>query len=69
MEYVEIRIPKSLYERLRQDAEQLGQDPITLATNLLREKLSEIEEELLNSDISEEEKEEIKERLRKLGYL
>jgi len=69
LEYAELRIPKSLYERLKQDAERLGQDPVTLAVNLLREKLSEIEEELLNSDIPEEEKEEIKERLRRLGYL
>jgi hypothetical protein len=66
---VSVEIPKSLYERVRRIAEQYGEDVNELLVNLLRECVTKVEEELSSEGVSEEEKKEIIERLKKLGYL
>ncbi len=69
MEHTEIKVPKTLYNRIKMLAEKLGMDVNALTVTLLRECASKVEEELAAVELSEEEKKEIVERLRKLGYL
>lgn len=70
MEFVEVKIPKTLYNRISIIAEKMGfEDPSTLVVHLLREAVAKVEEELSYTEVSEEEKKEIIERLKSLGYL
>jgi len=70
VEWSEIRVPKTLYSRLSEVAKAMGfEDPNTLAIHLLREALAALEEELAAEGISEDERKEIIERLKGLGYL
>ncbi len=63
-----MKIPESLYNRLKELASKAGKRPEALAIELLREKISEYEG-LKSDDISENEIKMIKEKLKKLGYL
>jgi len=70
VEFVEIKIPKTLYNRISSIAEKMGfEDPTTLLVHLLREAVARAEEELSSIEVNEEEKKEIIERLKSLGYL
>jgi len=70
VEFVEVKIPKTLYNRISIIAEKMGfEDPSTLVVHLLREAVAKVEEELSYTEVSEEEKKEIIERLKSLGYL
>jgi Arc/MetJ-type ribon-helix-helix transcriptional regulator len=66
---VEIKIPKSLYDKIKERIEDTGFDSVDdYVTYVLREVLANIEEEE-EEVFSEEEEEKVKERLRALGYL
>ncbi len=69
--YTTVSIPVTLYERIRRLIEGTGFTSVSqFVTYVLREVVSRMEEEKLRSEgISEEEKREIIERLRRLGYL
>jgi len=70
VEWKEVKVPVTLYNRLRELAAKTGfEDPNTLLIHLLREALAKLEEEVEEANISEEERKEIIERLRSLGYL
>ena len=68
-EFSTIAIPLTLHKRLEEMVEQTDFDSVSAyATHLLREALARLEagsEDVL----SEEEEEQVKERLRALGYL
>ena len=68
-EFVEVKIPKSLYDRIKERIEDAGFESVDeYVTYVLREVLANLEEE--DEEIfSEEEEEKVKERLRALGYL
>ena len=69
MEEVEVKIPKEIYEKIRErikDTEFKSVDEYV--TYVLQEVLASLEEEEENV-FSEEEEEKVKERLRALGYL
>nr|WP_237710134.1 CopG family transcriptional regulator [Pyrococcus sp. ST04] len=69
-EYVEVKIPKSLYDRIKERVEETGFESVDeYVTYVLREVLASLEEEEEEEVFSEEEEEKIKERLRALGYL
>jgi len=64
--FQQIRVPSALYRRLAERAEAEGfSSPDAYAVHLLSELLEGAEEESL----SEQEREQVKERLRALGYL
>jgi Arc/MetJ-type ribon-helix-helix transcriptional regulator len=66
---VEIKIPKSLYDKIKERIEDTGFDSVDdYVTYVLREVLANLEEEE-EEVFSEEEEEKVKERLRALGYL
>ena len=69
--YTTVSIPVSLYERISRLIEGTGFTSVSqFVTYVLREVVSEMEEEKLRSEaVSEEEKAAIIERLRRLGYL
>jgi len=69
--YTTVSIPVSLYERIRRLIEGTGFTSVSqFVTYVLREVVAEMEEEKLRSEgVSEEEKEAIIERLKRLGYL
>lgn len=65
-----IEIPKSLYARIEKICEDVECKNVNdLIVKMLREKISEFEDELYAVGVSEEERREIVERLKKLGYL
>ncbi|WP_456367319.1 CopG family transcriptional regulator [Thermococcus sp.] len=68
-EFVEVKIPKSLYERIKEQIEGSGFESVDeYVTYVLREVLANLEGE--DEEVfSEEEEEKVKERLRALGYL
>lgn len=66
MEYVKIEIPKSLAEKLKTKAEKQGYTLKTYVIQILRE-ASIGEREVTN--LTNEEDELIKKRLRELGYM
>jgi len=68
---VEVEIPLTLYRRLERLASGSGfSDVGRFIVYLLREAASRIEEDMLSSsELNDEEKREIVERLRRLGYL
>ena len=67
---VKVEIPDSLYKRIEAIAKFANYENVNeYIVYILREAVSKIEEEILESDISEEEKKEIIERLKSLGYL
>ncbi|AMQ18881.1 hypothetical protein [Thermococcus peptonophilus] len=66
---VEIKIPKSLYDKIKERIEDTGFDSVDdYVTYVLREVLANLEEDE-EEVFSEEEEEKVKERLRALGYL
>ncbi|WP_297536418.1 CopG family transcriptional regulator [Thermococcus sp.] len=68
-ELVEVKIPKSLYDRIKERVEEAGFESVDeYVTYVLREVLANLEEEE-EEVFSEEEEEKVKERLRALGYL
>lgn len=68
-EFVEIKIPKGLYDRIKERIEETGFESVDeYVTYVLREVLASLEEEE-EEVFSEEEEEKVKERLRALGYL
>jgi len=69
--YTTVSIPVSLYERIQRLIEGTGFTSVSqFVTYVLREVVAEMEEEKLRSSgVSEEEKREIIERLRRLGYI
>ncbi|RLG77897.1 MAG: hypothetical protein DRO12_00955 [Thermoprotei archaeon] len=69
--YTTVSIPVTLYNRIKKLIEGTGFTSVSqFVTYVLREVVARIEEEKLRSEgISEEEKREIVERLKKLGYL
>ena len=70
METVEVRIPKSLYARIEKICKESNCSSVDeLIVKMLREKASEIEEELYGAGVSEEERKAIIERLKQFGYL
>ncbi len=67
---VSVEIPDSLYKRIESLAKYARVDVNEYIVEILREAVSKIEEEILSShDVDEEEKKEIIERLKSLGYL
>ncbi len=71
IKYTTVSIPISLYERIRKLIEGTGFTSVSqFVVYVLREVISEMEEEKIRSDsISEEEKKAIIERLKRLGYI
>ncbi len=69
--YTTVSIPITLYNRIRRMIEGTGFTSVSqFVTYVLREVIARMEEEKLKSSgISEEEKREIIERLKRLGYL
>ncbi|OYT44704.1 MAG: hypothetical protein B6U85_09670 [Desulfurococcales archaeon ex4484_42] len=69
--YTTVSIPITLYNRIRRMIEGTGFTSVSqFVTYVLREVIARMEEEKLKSlGISEEEKREIIERLKRLGYL
>ena len=69
--YTTVSIPVTLYERIQRRIEGTGFTSVSqFVTYVLREVVAEMEEEKLRSSgVSEEEKREIIERLRRLGYI
>ena len=69
--YTTVSIPVTLYERIKKLIEGTGFTSVSqFVTYVLREVVAEMEEEKLRSSgVSEEEKREIIERLRRLGYI
>jgi len=69
--YTTVSIPITLYNRIRRMIEGTGFTSVSqFVTYVLREVIVRMEEEKLKSlGISEEEKREIIERLKRLGYL
>ena len=69
--YTTVSIPVTLYERIRKLIEGTGFTSVSqFVTYVLREVVAEMEEEKLRSEgITEEERREIIERLKRLGYL
>jgi Arc/MetJ-type ribon-helix-helix transcriptional regulator len=69
--YTTVSIPVSLYERIQRLIDGTGFTSVSqFVTYVLREVIAEMEEEKLRSTgVSEEEKREIIERLRRLGYI
>jgi len=68
-ELVEVKIPKSLYEKIKEHVEDSGFESVDeYVTYVLREVLANLEGEE-EEVFSEEEEEKVKERLRALGYL
>ncbi len=65
-EYVEVKIPKKLYEKIKKEIENTGEFKSVeeFVVFVLESALEETEEVY-----SEEEEEKVKERLRALGYL
>jgi len=67
---VTVSIPKTLYNKIKELCKKVECDDVeSLIVTLLREKVAEVEEELSSIGVSEEEKHEIVQRLKKLGYL
>ncbi len=68
-EYVEIKIPKRIYDEIKKRVEESNEFKSVeeYVTFVLEEILKEEDEE--EYELSEEEEERIKERLRGLGYL
>ncbi|UXD21562.1 hypothetical protein IPA_05440 [Ignicoccus pacificus DSM 13166] len=70
MESVQVLIPKSLYTRVEKLCKEIScEDVNELLVRLLRERVSEVEEEIFSAGVSEEEREEIVKRLKEKGYL
>ncbi len=69
--YTTVSIPVTLYERIEKLIEGTGFTSVSqFVTYVLREVVAQMEEEKLRSEVvSEEEKREIIERLKRLGYL
>ncbi|BEP18340.1 ribbon-helix-helix domain-containing protein [Pyrofollis japonicus] len=69
--YTTVSIPVTLYERIKKLIEGTGFTSVSqFVTYVLREVVAEMEEEKLRSEVvSEEEKQAIIERLRRLGYI
>ena len=69
--YTTVSIPVTLYERIKKLIEGTGFTSVSqFVTYVLREVVAEMEEEKLRSEgITEEERREIIERLKRLGYL
>jgi len=69
--YTTVSIPISLYERIKKMIEGTGFTSVSqFVIYILREVISEMEEEKIKSDsVSEEEKRAIIERLKRLGYI
>jgi len=65
-----IEIPRSLYNRMKRICDEVDCDNINdFVIKMLREKISELEEELYAVGVTDKERREIIERLKKLGYL
>jgi metal-responsive CopG/Arc/MetJ family transcriptional regulator len=64
---VRVEIPEGLYKRLESIARKKGLAPEIYLVNLLREALN--NEKMEDEIITPEEREEIKKRLKELGYL
>ncbi|AEM38275.1 hypothetical protein Pyrfu_0403 [Pyrolobus fumarii 1A] len=65
-----VEVPESLWKRLNEAAERLGEEPGRFAVRLLRAALEEfLEEYSAGVEVTEEERRVIIERLRSLGYL
>ena len=68
--YTTVSIPVPLYERIRALIAGTGFTSVSqFVTYVLREVVSEMEREKAEAAVSEEEKKEIIERLRSLGYI
>lgn len=69
--YTTVSIPVTLYNRIKELIKDTGFTSVSqFVTYILREVVSEMEREKLESEgISEEEKRRIIERLKRLGYL
>jgi len=66
--FTSILIPTSLYKKLEEKVKETEFSSVSsLVTHIIREYLAKLEEE--KEVFSEEEEEEIKERLRALGYI
>jgi Arc/MetJ-type ribon-helix-helix transcriptional regulator len=68
--YTTVSIPTPLYERIRALIAGTGFSSVSqFVTYVLREVVSDMEKEKAQSAVSEEERREILERLRSLGYI
>ncbi len=69
--YTTVSIPITLYERIRKLIEGTGFTSVSqFVTYILREVIADMEKEKLKSEmVSEEEKQVIIERLKRLGYI
>lgn len=68
--YTTVSIPTPLYDRIKSLIAGTGFNSVSqFVTYVLREVVSDMEREKVQSAISEEEKEEILRRLKSLGYL
>lgn len=68
--FISIKIPKKLYDRLDAIAESNSNGDVEeLIFNTLRERIAKFDAEQDGHELTEDEEERIKERLRELGYL
>ncbi|MDP8003715.1 MAG: hypothetical protein ACP5I6_03055 [Caldisphaera sp.] len=68
--YTTVSIPITLYDRIKKIIGNTGFTSVSqFVTYILREVVSNMEQEKISSSISDEEKKEIIERLRRLGYI
>ncbi|MCG2882381.1 MAG: ribbon-helix-helix domain-containing protein [Acidilobus sp.] len=68
--YTTVSIPTPLFERIRALIEGTGFTSVSqFVTYVLREVVSDMEKQKAQAAVSEEEKKEIIERLRSLGYI
>ncbi len=68
--YTTVSIPVTLYERIKNLINDTGFSSVSqFVIYVLREIASNMEEEKISSSLTDEEKNEIIERLKKLGYI
>jgi len=68
--YTTVSIPVTLYERIKNLIDDTGFSSVSqFVIYILREIASDMEEEKISSSLTDEEKNEIIERLKKLGYI
>ncbi len=68
--YTTVSIPITLYDRIKNLINGTGFTSVSqFVIYVLRDVVSSMEQEKISSNISEEEKKEIIERLKKLGYI
>ncbi len=70
MEFVQIKIPASLYKRVERLCQATECESVEeMIIKILRNRIAELEEEVFSDQISEKERQEIIKRLQELGYI